>query len=134
MRPRPPSGTPIFSSWPWAPADGDPGRPQSVRGQEVIERLRIRRDAPGSLVVLADGRYAVTGAHAAIGSRAAMSAWAQRRLRHADEDERGWLETVVAALAGDLRHFLTRRTAADLRAPLRSSSAELAPAAHGRLA
>jgi hypothetical protein len=59
----------------------------------------VRWDEPGSLVALEDGRYAVTGARAAIGSRPAVEAWARRRLRAADEDERVWLQTVIAALA-----------------------------------
>src|SRR3954453_11755549 len=40
---------------------GSLARPGSVGGDEVIARLRVRRDTPGALVALADGRYAVTG-------------------------------------------------------------------------
>jgi cell volume regulation protein A len=105
--PRPARGAatsqPIFSSWPWTTRDGDPAHPQVVRGQPVIEQLRIRRDQPGGLFVLADGRYTVTGPRAAIGGRDAMTQWAARRLDHADPDERAWLQTVIGALAAD-RH------------------------------
>lgn len=95
---------PIFSSWPWTDRDRDPAHPETVRGQTVIEQLRIRRDEPGGLFVLADGRYAVTGRRAAIGGRDAMTQWAARRLHHADADERAWLQTVIGALAAD-RHL-----------------------------
>ncbi len=101
QRPRRTGVTPIFSSWAWSEADGDPARPQAVRGQEVLETIRVRRDEIGTLVVLADGRYAVTGAHAAIGSRGAVEDWARRRLRHVTGDERLWLQTVFGALAAD---------------------------------
>jgi cell volume regulation protein A len=97
--PRMPGRAPVFSSWSWTEAMGDPARPAAVRGEAVLERLRVRWDEPGSLVALEDGRYAVTGARAAIGSRPAVEAWARRRLRAADEDERVWLQTVIAALA-----------------------------------
>ncbi len=94
---------PVFSSWPWRESDGDPARRSTIRGQPVIEQLRIRRDEPGGLWVLADGRYAVTGPYSAIGGRDAMTDWALRRMRHAGPDERAWLQTVIGALAAD-RH------------------------------
>jgi potassium/hydrogen antiporter len=94
---------PVFSAWPWSVRDGDPADPVAIRAQPVIEQLRIRRDEPGGLWLLADGRYAATGRHAAIGGRHAMSQWAIRRLQHAEPDERAWLQTVIGALAAD-RH------------------------------
>jgi potassium/hydrogen antiporter len=94
---------PVFSAWPWSERDGDPTHPVAIRGQTVIEQLRIRRDEPGGLWFLADGRYAVTGRRAAIGGRYAMTQWAIRRLPHAEADERAWLQTVIGALAAD-RH------------------------------
>ncbi|MCU0313746.1 MAG: potassium/proton antiporter [Solirubrobacteraceae bacterium] len=97
--PRMPGRAPVFSSWAWSEGMGDPARPREVRGREVLERLRVRWDRPGTLVALDDGRYAVTGARAAIGSRPDIEAWARRRLQVADEDERLWLQTVIAALA-----------------------------------
>jgi cell volume regulation protein A len=97
--PRMAGRAPVFSSWAWSEAMGDPARPREVRGEEVLERLRVRWDRPGTLVALDDGRYAVTGARAAIGSRPDVEAWARRRMTVADEDERLWLQTVIAALA-----------------------------------
>ncbi len=102
-RPAPPGRAPVFSSWAWRPSDGDASRPGTVRGRPVVDVLRRRRDRPGALVLLADGRYAVTGPRAAIGARADVTEWARRRLRHADEDDRAWLQTVVGALAADDR-------------------------------
>ncbi len=96
---------PVLSSWTWVPErDGDPGRPEQVRELDVIERLRVRRDAPAGLFLLADGRYAVTGPVSAIGGRTGLAGWAGRRIRaSADADERAWLQTVVGALASELR-------------------------------
>jgi cell volume regulation protein A len=98
---RPSARQAIFSAWRWGDRDGDPARPYRVRGQQVVEQLRIRRDAPGGLWLLADGRYAVTGAVAAVGGASDLSAWAVRRLAIAGPDERAWLQTVIGALAAD---------------------------------
>lgn len=106
------NGEPVFSSWAWTPGDGDAARPQAVRGTAVIATLRMRRDAPGTLVQLEDGRYAVTGEHAARGARRALEDWVRRRLRHADDDERIWLQTIAGALAADEARQRRPRTTA----------------------
>jgi cell volume regulation protein A len=98
---------PVFSSWRWADRDGNPAQVVTVRGQAVVAQLRIRRDDPGGLWVLADGRYAVTGPVAAAGSAGDLSDWAAKRLRSAEPDERAWLQTVIGALAAD-RHEMRR--------------------------
>jgi cell volume regulation protein A len=105
-RPRPPRPVtgrqPIFSVWTWnEERDGDVARPRAIAGQSVIEQLRIRRDHPGGLWVLADGRYAVSGPLAAIGSRNDLTEWARRRMRTVSPDERAWLQNVIGALAAD---------------------------------
>jgi cell volume regulation protein A len=93
---------PIFSVWSWSDAqDGDASHPAAIGAQPVIDRLRMRRDQPGGLWVLADGRYAVTGPLAALGSRRDLSEWARRRMTDAADDERAWLEDVIGALAAD---------------------------------
>jgi potassium/hydrogen antiporter len=94
---------PVFSSWRWSERDGNPAQVVTVRGQVVVAQLRIRRDEPGGLWVLADGRYAVTGTVAVVGGRGDVSDWAVKRLRHASGDEQAWLQTVIGALAAD-RH------------------------------
>ena len=67
-RTRFPGHPPIFSVRPWAPTDGDPASPDGVAGKVVVEQLRSRHDQPGSVVVLEDGRYAVTGSLLIVGS------------------------------------------------------------------
>jgi cell volume regulation protein A len=91
----------IFTARPWTEGDGDATRPTTVAGQEVIDLLRLRRDAPGSLVVLADGRYALCGSVLAVGARRQVTAWIERRMRVAGEAERAWLRTVLGAVATD---------------------------------
>ena len=99
-RPRAPLASSVFSTGPWDGADGDPGRPSRVRGVEVVERLRTRRDTPGALVALADGRYAYTGPVVAVGARAAVQDAARRQLAHArDSADAAWWREVVGALA-----------------------------------
>jgi cell volume regulation protein A len=98
---------PIFSSWRWSERDGNAAQVVTVRDQPVVAQLRIRRDEPGGLWVLADGRYAVTGRVGAAGSAGDLSEWAAKRLRSADPDERAWLQTVIGALAAD-RHEMRR--------------------------
>ena len=101
-RPAPLGREAVFSAGAWREQDGDPSRPEAVGGRPVIEQLRIRRDEPGGLLVLEDGRYAVTGPLYAMGTRLAVSDWARRRMRRAEADERAWLQTVIGALAADL--------------------------------
>ena len=92
----------IFSVWTWdEDRDGDPVRPREIADQRVVEQIRIRRDRPGGLFVLADGRYAVSGPLGAVGSRSDLGDWARRRMHAADDDERAWLQTVIGALAAD---------------------------------
>jgi cell volume regulation protein A len=103
-RPRPvrarPSGAPIFTTRPWTDADGDPDAPEEVLGLEVIERLGTRWDVPGALVVLSDGRYAVTGPQVLVGSREQLQWHSRRRLRQAQTDpERAWWQEVIGASA-----------------------------------
>jgi cell volume regulation protein A len=89
--------------WRWSDRrDGDASRPRAIAGQRVVEQLRIRRDEPGGLWVLADGRYALTGRLAAAGSRRDLAEWARRRMRRDFGDEGAWLQTVIGALAADL--------------------------------
>ncbi len=100
---RPVSGRPpIFSVGTWnAERDGDIADPRTIAGHPLTDQLRVRRDQPGGLWILSDGRYAVAGPVAAIGSRRDLSAWARRRLRTAGDDERGWLQNVIGALAAE---------------------------------
>jgi K+:H+ antiporter subunit KhtU len=81
---------------------GDLDAPERVLAQSVAARLRVRRDRPGALVALEDGRYAVTGPLLIAGSREDVTTYARRRAAAADPDDRAWLQTVVGALAIDI--------------------------------
>ena len=99
----PPRGAPqVFSVRPWRKSDGDPGAPERIVGTAVVARLRVRRDGSGSLVLLADGRYALSSPELlAVGARRQLGAWAARRITRGDNSpaERAWLEEVAGALA-----------------------------------
>jgi potassium/hydrogen antiporter len=99
----PPRGAPqVFSVRGWRPEDGDPGHPERIAGVDVAARLRIRRDKPGSLLLLADGRYAFSSPEIlAMGARRQLAAWTASRIStHADTpQERAWLQEVAGALA-----------------------------------
>jgi potassium/hydrogen antiporter len=103
-RPRPAArlraSTAVFTSRPWQDGDGDPGFPSAVLGVDVLEHLRTRRDTRGALVMLEDGRYAVTGPLMAVGGASQIQRHARRRL--ADESDaaaRAWWQEVIGALA-----------------------------------
>lgn len=99
-RPRPERRSLIFSERPWKEVDGDASRPDHVGPIAVAERVRTRRDRPGSLVVLADGRWAAIGTTVATGSAQAVQQAARRRLGRATDDaERSWWREVIGALA-----------------------------------
>ena len=75
------------------------GRP-TVSGIEVVDQLRTRRDEPGALVALADGRYAVTGRLLAVGPAGELQGVARRRLARAESPgDRAWWQEIVGALA-----------------------------------
>jgi cell volume regulation protein A len=91
---------PIFHVRPWQPEDGDPATVQQIAGRPVVDRLRTRRDMPGSLVLLEDGYFAVTGPLLALGREQLLSDWVRRKARSARSDaERAWWEEVLGALA-----------------------------------
>ncbi len=84
--------------------EGDLSRPRGVGGQAVVAQLRVRRDTPGALVALADGRYALTGPLVVVGSRRDITLFATRRMRRLPPDapERAWLQNVIGAMASDV--------------------------------
>jgi cell volume regulation protein A len=94
--------SPVFVSWRWSDGDGNPAHPDRVRGIEIVEQLRVRRDEPGGLWALADGRYAISGPVGAVGGRLDLTDWSRRRIGRVAADERAWLQTVVGALAAEL--------------------------------
>jgi cell volume regulation protein A len=99
-RPRVLSRPAVTSVRPWTEEDGDPSRPTQVVGQQVVDQLRTRRDEPGALVALADGRFAVTGRLLAVGPAGELQGVARRRLARAETaGDRAWWQEVVGALA-----------------------------------
>jgi cell volume regulation protein A len=105
-RPLPRGAATVLSVRPYREGmiDGDLARPEAVGGEPVVARLRVRRDTPGALVALADGRYAVTGPLVVVGSRRDLTQFGSRRLRRLPRDapERLWLQNVIGAMASDL--------------------------------
>ena len=91
----------VFSVRPWREEDGDPAHPREVERVPVVAELRARRDGAAALVLLADGRYAVTSpALLALGGRRQVAAWCARRLdRETSAQERAWWQEVAGALA-----------------------------------
>jgi len=94
------SGSVVFTTRPWTEADGDAGLPKDIQVGPVAEQIRTRRDMRGALVVLVDGRLAVTGPLLAIGGPLQLQRYARRRLA-AEEDAaaRAWWQEVIGALA-----------------------------------
>src|SRR5215218_6747633 len=94
------SGSVVFTTRPWTEADGDAGFPKDIQGVPVAEQIRIRRDARGALVMLVDGRFAVTGPLLAIGGPLQLQRHARRRLSaENDSAARAWWQEVIGALA-----------------------------------
>jgi cell volume regulation protein A len=91
---------PVYTARPWSDADGDPAHPRDVAGHRVVEHMRTRRDVPGALVVLEDGRFAVTGPILMMGPAGQVQAQARRRLARARDDaEMSWWQEVIGACA-----------------------------------
>jgi cell volume regulation protein A len=84
------------------PLRADDDREMSqVDGVPVLAVMRSRGDGSGTMLALADGRYAVVGeAVVAIGGRRALADWCERRAERAglDSVERAWWQEVTGAL------------------------------------
>jgi cell volume regulation protein A len=94
------SGSSVFTTRPWTEADGDAGFPKEVGGVPVAEHIRTRRDRRGALVMLVDGRFAVTGPLLALGGPLQLQRYARRRLAsEEDAAARAWWQEVIGALA-----------------------------------
>ena len=92
--------TPIFSVRPWRTEFGDAGQPEAIDGNAVVRQLRTRRGAAGALVVLEDGRYAVTGDVVASGGARQVFRYARDRIRRAEAgEERSWWQEVAGVVS-----------------------------------
>jgi cell volume regulation protein A len=99
--PRERHGRPRAVTRPWTHHDGDPAHPVRLDGVGVVEHLRDRGDAPGALVLLQDGRHAITGTALTVGGAARLQRYAvERRSRALDRREAAWWEELARALAG----------------------------------
>jgi len=98
--PRPQGRTPIFSVKPWTSDQGDPATPQTIEGVTVTRMLRTRREAHGALVLLADGRLAVTGdGVVATGSPRQLVRYCRERIGRAQSAQaRAWWQEVAGAV------------------------------------
>jgi cell volume regulation protein A len=91
---------PVYTARPWTDGDGDAAHPREVAGNPVVEHLRTRRDVPGALVILADGRFAVTGPVLMMGPPGQVQAQVRRRMHNAvDDAEVAWWQEVIGACA-----------------------------------
>jgi potassium/hydrogen antiporter len=88
----------VFTVKPYEDA-GSVTHPDRIEDVEVVAHLRTRRDVPGALVLLADGRYAITGPLLAVGPPRLLQHHVRRRLHLAQSDqERAWWQEVAGVL------------------------------------
>jgi cell volume regulation protein A len=92
--------TPIFSVKPWRDDDGDAAAPETVEGVAVMRTLRTRREARGALVLLADGRLAITGdGVVATGSPRQLVRYCRERVGRADSAQaKAWWQEAGGAV------------------------------------
>ncbi len=91
---------PIFTMGPWSAEDGDPRDPGELAGVAVREVICTRDEPPAALLMLADGRYAITGDRLAVGSARQLKLYVRRQLRRrGSEAERAWFEAIAYELA-----------------------------------
>jgi potassium/hydrogen antiporter len=91
----------LFTVRPLRPDDGDPAEPDRLGGVPVLAQLRTRRDRPGALVQLADGRFAVAGERVvALGSSRHLFRYCRDQIgRAAEPESRAWWQEVAGVLS-----------------------------------
>jgi cell volume regulation protein A len=92
--------SPIFSVRPWRDEDGDPAAPEQIADVAVNRTLRTRREARGALVLLSDGRLAVTGEGVvATGSPRQLVRFCRDRVGRAKTPQaKAWWQEVAGAV------------------------------------
>lgn len=91
----------IFSVRPTREADGDTGAPEAIGGVEVARVLRTRSDVAAAVVVLIDGRFAVTGPDLiAMGGRQNLARWCAERAERDSTSlqDRAWLQEAIGVI------------------------------------
>ncbi len=93
--------SPIFTVKPWTEVMGDPSAPVKVEDVDAIRVLRTRRDHPGALVLLDDGRLAVTGSGVvAAGGPRRLSRYCRERVQRSQTaEERAWWQEVTGVVS-----------------------------------
>ncbi len=101
----PPARPSVFAARPWRPEDGDAAYPRDVNGIAVAMVLRRRRDKPGALVALVDGRFAVTGPHLLVGGARGIGGYLRERISPTavSEEEWAWWQEVAGVMANPPR-------------------------------
>ncbi len=102
LTPRAGSGrSPIFTVKPWPEALGDPSSPEAVEGFAVLRVLRTRREQAGALLLLDDGRLAVTGAGVvAVGGPRQLYRYCRDRIQRAEGAEAtAWWQEVAGVVS-----------------------------------
>jgi potassium/hydrogen antiporter len=98
----PPTGRQtIFSVRPWRDDAGDAGAPTDIDGIRVVRMLRVRRGDAGALVLLEDGRFAVTGdGLVAAGGPRRLFRYCRDRIRRAEDAASvAWWQEVAGVLS-----------------------------------
>lgn len=91
----------VFSVRPTRPSDGDTGSPTELAGVPVARILRARSDVAAAVVVLADGRFAVTGPELiALGGRGNLARWCSERAGREtiSAQDRAWLQEAIGVI------------------------------------
>jgi len=91
----------VFSVRPTRPEDGDTGAPERLGGVEVARILRARSDVPSAVVVLVDGRFAVTSPKlVALGGRRNLGRWVAERAENpaTSPQDRSWLQEALGVI------------------------------------
>jgi cell volume regulation protein A len=103
--PVPPARSSVFSARPWRSSDGRAASPSEVNSVPVASVLRTRRDKPGALVALIDGRFAVTGPYVIVGGPRAIVRYIRERVNPltTEEQEQAWWQEVAGVLANPAR-------------------------------
>ncbi len=80
---------------------GDPAHPDSIDGIGVRKTLRTRREQPGALLLLTDGRLAVTGdGVVAVGGARQLFRYCRERIERADSGQaRAWWQEVAGVVS-----------------------------------
>ena len=93
--------SPIFTVKPWRSEQGDPAAPERIEDVAVLRVVRTRREQRGALMILEDGRMAVTGENVvAVGAPAQLLRYCRERIRRsASEQARAWWQEVAGVVS-----------------------------------